>query len=144
MHPIQKIPKALITLTLIAFATLLVWVIIQGQSNSSRLPTATPSFQPPSTPTTIPAKGFVVNIPQKALWKNYVTVSIEAPPGTKCELVYVPPAGQTHQTTTTADTSGLCVWNWKIEETEGKGNGRLIFIIGHKSETHFIEIRSAF
>jgi hypothetical protein len=85
-----------------------------------------------------------VTIPQKALWRNYVTVSVEATPGTKCELTFVPPLGKTHQTDTTANASGLCVWNWKIDETEGKGNGRLIFTIDGISETHFLEIRSAF
>jgi hypothetical protein len=87
---------------------------------------------------------FTVNIPQKALMKNYVTVSAEAPPGTTCELIYVPPSGNIHQTETLADASGLCTWRWKVEESEGKGNGRLIFVIGETSETHFIEIRSSF
>ena len=76
--------------------------------------------------------------------KNYVTVSAEAPPGTKCELIYVPPSGATHQTDTIADASGQCVWKWKVEESEGKGDGRLIFTIGDISETHFIQIFSNF
>jgi hypothetical protein len=44
----------------------------------------------------------------------------------------------------TADSDGLCKWQWKIEEADGKGSGRLIFTIDGVSETHFIEVRSAF
>jgi hypothetical protein len=127
-------------MTFVAFSA---WAVLGGQSNSSRLLIA-PTAQLPSTPTIVPKAGFVVNIPQKALMKNYVTVTAEAPPGTKCELTYIPPSGNIHQTATIADTSGLCVWNWKVEDSEGKGNGRLIFTIGNISETHFIEIHSGF
>jgi hypothetical protein len=45
---------------------------------------------------------------------------------------------------TTADTSGLCEWRWKIDVAQGKGAGRLIFTINGVSETHFMEIRSNF
>jgi len=127
--------KFLITLLLLIFVTFSAWAVLRGQSKSS---------QPPITPTITPNPGFVLNIPQKALMKNYVTVSAEAPPGTKCELIYVPPSGATHQTDTIADASGQCVWKWKVEESEGKGDGRLIFTIGNSSETHFIEIHSGF
>jgi hypothetical protein len=127
--------KTLITLLLLIFVTFSAWAVLRERSKSS---------QPPIPPTITPNPGFVLNIPQKALMKNYVTVSAEAPLGTKCELIYVPPSGATHQTNTIADTSGLCVWKWKIEESEGKGDGRLIFTIGDISETHFIEIHSGF
>jgi hypothetical protein len=118
MNATRKIPKTLIALFLIAFTILLVWVIIRGQENSSRPPN-TPSSQPPASPTAVPLR-FKVNIPQKALWRNYVEVSVEATPGTKCELTFVPPAGKTHQIATMAGTNGLCVWNWKIEEADEK------------------------
>ena len=142
MSPTRKTPKILIALLLVTVVAFLAWAVLHGQSNSSSL--STPTVQSPSTSTVIPDTRFVVNIPQKALMKNYVTVSVEAPPRTKCKLTYIPPSGNIHQTDTTADTSGLCVWNWKVEESEGKGNGRLIFTIGGISETHFIEIRSNF
>ena len=127
--------KILITLLLLIFVTFSAWAVLRGQSHPA---------QPQNTPTVTPNPDFVLNIPQKALMKNYVTVSAEAPPGTKCELIYVPPSGATHQTDTTADASGLCVWKWKVEESEGKGDGRLIFTIGDISETHFIQIFSNF
>jgi hypothetical protein len=93
---------------------------------------------PASTPTAIPGKGFVVNNPQKALFKNYVTVSAEATPGTSCELTYIPPSGDISVMDTIANESGICSWRWKIDETKGKGMGWLIFTIGGMSETHFI------
>ena len=127
--------KTLITLLLLIFVIFSAWAVLRGQSHSS---------QPQNTPTITPNPGFVLNLPQKALMKNYVTVSAEAPPGTKCELIYIPPSGTTHKTDTIADADGLCVWKWKVEESEGKGDGRLIFTIGGISETHFIEIHSSF
>jgi hypothetical protein len=127
--------KTLLTLLALSFVTFSAWVVLRGQSNS---------FQPPSTPTVISDAGFVVNIPQKALIKNYVTVSAKASLGTNCKLTYIPPSGNVYQTHTIVDASGLCTWKWKVEESDGKGNGRLIFTIGNSSETHFIEIRSSF
>jgi len=125
--------KKLIVLLVTILTAFLAWTILREQPAS---------LQPPETPTDVP--GLVLNIPQKALWKNYVAVSAKTSPGTTCELMYVPPSGKTHQINTTADSSGLCVWKWKVDETEGKGNARLIFTIDGISETHFIEIRSAF
>ena len=142
MSPTRKLPKILLVLLVMTVVASLTWVL-RGQANSSQ-PVSTLTAKPPSTPTVIPDTNFAVNIPQKALWKNYVTVSAEAPPGTTCKLTYVPPSGNIHQTDTIADASGQCVWRWKVEESEGKGNGRLIFTIGEISETHFIEIRSSF
>jgi hypothetical protein len=104
----------------------------------------TTSTQMPSTPTAPRDRGIVVNIPQKALFKNYVAVSAEATPGTKCELTYISPSGDVSFMNTTANPSGICSWKWKIDETKGKGAGRLIFTIEGISETHFIEIRSSF
>jgi len=97
---------------------------------------------PPSTPTITPEPGFVVDIPQKAFLKNYVVVSAQAAPGTKCELMFVPASGEIQKMDAVADENGKCTWRWKLEESQGKGNGRLIFTIGGKSETHFIEIQS--
>lgn len=142
MSSTRKLQKILLALFVMTVVASLIWVL-RGQVNSSQ-PLNTLTVKTPSTPTDITDTGFVVNIPQKALWKNYVTVSAEASSGTKCGLIYIPPSGNIHQTDTIADTSGLCVWNWKIEEAEGKGNGRLIFTIEDISETHFMEIRSGF
>ena len=99
---------------------------------------------PQNTPTAAENKGFVVNIPQKAFFKNYVFVSVEASPGTSCELTYISPSGDLGHMDTTANTNGICSWRWKVDETKGKGDGRLIFTIEGISETHFIEIRSGF
>jgi len=87
---------------------------------------------------------FVVHIPQKALHRNMVTVSVETTPGTDCELSYISPSGDISKMDTKADAIGVCSWTWKVDETKGKGSGRLIFKIGGMSETHFIEIRSSF
>jgi hypothetical protein len=111
------------------------WVISQVQRNAP---------QPAITPTVTSDASFIVHIPQKALWKNYVTVAMEAPAGTTCRLTYIAPSGATRQTDTTAKANGVCEWRWKIEEAEGKGHGRLIFTIGENSETHFLEILSSF
>ena len=96
------------------------------------------------TPSVAPAADFVVDIPQKALLKNYVVISAQTAPGTNCELVFIPPSGEIQKMDAEADDNGRCVWRWKLEESLGKGHGRLIFTIGGKSETHFIEIRSNF
>jgi hypothetical protein len=127
--------KTLLALLMVAIVAFWGWAVLQKQ---------TVSFQPPSTPTVPPQKSLVVTIPQKALWRNYVEISVEANPGTTCELIYVPPSGQSHQSAATANSSGLCIWKWQIDTSDGKGNGRLIFTIDGISETHFIEIRSAF
>ena len=89
-------------------------------------------------------EGFKVTIPQKALHKNKVSVSVEAAPGTGCELTYISPSGAISYMDTAADTSGICSWTWKVDEAKGKGAGRLIFTIEGVSETHFIEIRANF
>jgi hypothetical protein len=128
--------KKIITIAIIVFLLVgFAWVISQVQRN---IP------QPASTPTATPDASFIVHIPQKALWKNYVTVAMEAPAGTSCRLTYIAPSGATRQTDTTAKVNGLCEWRWKIEEAEGKGHGRLIFTIGEFSQTHFLEILSSF
>ena len=84
---------------------------------------------PKNTPTIVDDKGFVVNVPQKALFNNYVSVSVEATPRTRCELTYISPSGDISQMDTIANTSGMCLWKWKVDETKGKGDGRLIFTI---------------
>jgi hypothetical protein len=89
-------------------------------------------------------EGFKVTIPQKALHKNKVSVSLEAAPGTACELTYISPSGDISYMEAAADTSGICSWTWKVDETKGRGAGRLIFTIEGVSETHFIEIRASF
>ena len=96
------------------------------------------------TPTVIPSANFVLDVPQKALWKNYVVVSAQATPGEGCVLLFIPPSGDSKEMTVVAGDDGYCRWRWKIEESYGKGDGRLIFTIGDKSETHFFEIRSSF
>jgi hypothetical protein len=131
----RKVPKSLLALFLTIFVAFVILVV-------SQFPARSPL--PASTPTAIPGKGFVVSIPQKALFKNYVTVSAEATKGTSCELTYIPPSGDISVMDTIANESGICSWRWKIDETKGKGMGRLIFTIGGMSETHFIEIRSSF
>jgi len=95
-------------------------------------------------PTDTPSVNFILQIPQKALWNNYVLVSAEATPGTTCDLLYIPPSGDSQEMPSVADAKGQCAWKWKIEASQGKGNGRLIFTINGKSETHFFEIRSSF
>lgn len=87
---------------------------------------------------------YKVTIPDKALIKNYLTVLLETTPGTICRLTFVPPSGDVREMETTADTNGLCEWRWKIEESDGKGHGRLIFTVNGVSDTHFIDIRSSF
>lgn len=67
-----------------------------------------------------PYGDFTVHIPQKALLKNYLTVSAEAATGTVCRLIYVPPSGEFLQMEATADLNGLCEWRWKIEEFTGQ------------------------
>ena len=89
-------------------------------------------------------EGFRVTIPQKALHKNKVTVSVEAATGTECELTYIAPSGDINKMEAVADTDGICSWTWRVDETKGKGSGRLIFTIEGISETHFIEIRTSF
>jgi hypothetical protein len=133
--PDKRIIKKLSAFFIVILGITFIWIVLSEQSNA---------LQTPATPTAIPGIGFVLQIPQKALWKNYVTVSAEANPGTICELLYVPPSGQAQQMDSLADATGKCIWRWKIDESHGKGNGRLIFTIDGKSETHFIEIRSSF
>lgn len=115
---------------------LLLW-FIRGEQRFFKQVIVSPTPSPEKT-------SFRLEIPQKALWRNYVTISAEAAPGTTCDLIFVTPTGQTMQMDSLADATGTCTWRWKVEESYGKGNGRLIFTIDGKSETHFIEIRSSF
>jgi len=131
----RRTPKILIALLLAIFVTCLIWIVLRVQTNSS---------QTLSLATVEPDTGFVIDIPQKALMKNYVRVSMEATPGKSCELTYIPPSGEIHQMNTVANESGQCEWRWKVEESEGKGDGRLIFTLDGKSETHFFQILSSF
>jgi hypothetical protein len=137
MSLIRKTP---VIFLVIAFSVFLAWAVLRKQPTP---PQPVPS-KPPNTAVAVPTKSFVVNLPDKALLRNYVEVSVHANPGTTCKLTYIPPAGQTRQTTAIADANGLCVWKWQIDASDGKGNARLIFTINGISETHFLEMRSSF
>jgi len=104
------------------------------------------SVQPPLTPT-LPSftdADYTVTIPDKALIKNYLSVSLETTPGTVCKLTFIPPSGDVREMETTADADSQCKWRWKIEETDGRGHARLIFTVNGVSDTHFIDIRPGF
>ena len=135
MRQMRNISKGKFVLLLIIALVLIILATFQSHK---KLP------NPPSSPTTLYGKGFLVQIPQKALFKNYVTVSVEVESGTSCELTLISPSGDISQMETTAGVNGLCIWKWKVDETKGKGNARLIFTIEGISETHFIEILSSF
>ena len=101
-------------------------------------------FPPTSTPLLFLDADYAVTIPDKALMKNYLTVSLETDPGTECKLTFIPPSGGVYKMDTVADADGVCEWRWKLEESYGKGHGRLIFTINGISDTHFIDIRAGF
>jgi hypothetical protein len=124
--------KSLVWLLLAGLVAFLMWTFLRREGQ-------VPQPESASTPTR-----FKLNIPQKALWRNYLFVSVEAAGGASCRLTYIPPSGNKKVMNVTADSSGLCEWQWKIEEADGKGNARLIFTIDGASETHFIEVRSSF
>jgi hypothetical protein len=130
----QKTKNLLLLLTVVALVVFSGWVSLQHKSTFSQLP---------ANPTATPVR-FNLNIPQKALWRNYLVVSAETVDEANCRLTYIPPSGNKKVMDVTADSDGLCKWQWKIEETDGKGPGRLVFTINGVSETHFIEIRSSF
>ena len=131
----RKVSKVLIVLLLTIFLAFIVVVVVRHQAGPSL---------PVSMSTATPEKHFVVDIPQKALFKNYVTVSVEAAAGTSCELTYIAPSGDTSVVDTIANENGICSWRWKIDEAQGRGMGRLIFTLEGMSETHFIEILPGF
>ena len=123
---------------LLVLVASLTWLSLREDTASPR-PTSVPTF----TPFT-PAPHFDVTIPQKGLLKNYLTVSVKADPGTNCKLTFIPHSGEILVMDAIADADGECVWRWKLEESYGKGHGRLIFTINGVSDTHFIEIHSGF
>ena len=135
MRPTPKFPNVPVIL-------LIILVIIFGALIG--LGCVNPYAGQSGTPTVPPETGFMLDIPQKALLKNYVVVSAQTTPGTICELVFIPPSGEIQKMEAVADGDGKCIWRWKLDESLGKGHGRLIFTIDGKSETHFIEIRSNF
>jgi hypothetical protein len=101
----------------------------------------------PSIAPTLPSfedADFAVTLPDKALIKNYLTVSLDTNPGTACKLTFIAPSGTSREMETIADAGGLCEWRWKLEESYGEGHGRLIFTINGVSDTHFINIRKGF
>lgn len=103
-----------------------------------------PESLPTSTPISFLDADYKVTIPDKALLQNYLTVSIETDPGTGCKLTFIAPSGGMHEMDRVADANGICEWRWKLEESYGKGHGRLIFTVNGVSDTHFIDIRSGF
>jgi hypothetical protein len=119
-----------------AILLLLTARVIQQERNSESLPT--------STPVLFLDADYAVNIPDKALIKNYLTVSLMTDPGTECKLTFIPPSGEMREMETVADANGVCEWRWKLEESYGKGHGRLIFTVNGVSDTHFIDIRAGF
>lgn len=100
--------------------------------------------QPTATPLVFIDADYAVTIPDKALIKNYLTVSLEADPDTVCKLTFIAPSGEMREMDTVADAGGVCEWRWKLEESYGKGHGRLIFTVNGVSDTHFIDIRAGF
>lgn len=129
---IPRILTILVIILLVIISTLIVMGGIKTYSKQINVPTAPLEA------------GFVLDIPQKALLKNYVVVAAQTTPGTNCELVFIPPSGEIQKMDAVADDHGRCIWRWKLDESFGKGYGRLILTIGEKSETHFFEIRSSF
>lgn len=136
MNPKRNILKIIILFLLALFIPFMAWSMLRGRSSKSE----------PSPPTAAqnPYGDFKVQIPDKALIKNYLTVSLETAPGTACKLTFIPPSGAVREMETTADANGFCEWRWKIEENDGRGHGRLIFTVNGVSDTHFIEIRPGF
>ncbi|GAB4496600.1 MAG: hypothetical protein OHK003_02240 [Anaerolineales bacterium] len=110
MKPGQTIVFFLFFSTIILLSAI---SVIHQKQASEALPTSTPLLF-------IDAE-FTVNIPDKALIKNYLTVSLETDPDTACKLTFIPPSGAVREMETIADTNGLCEWRWKIEETDGRG-----------------------
>jgi hypothetical protein len=131
----KTILKILFVLLILTLGISLIQIILGEEPYASKTPL---------TPTDTPQVSFNVDIPQKGLWQNYFYVLANAPPGTTCVLLYIPPAGESQEMSSVAYEDGQCKWRWKIEESQGKGNGRLIITIDGRSETHFFEIRSSF
>jgi hypothetical protein len=127
--------KLLALFLLVVLILYLAWTVFHDRESN---------FQTQFTPTPYPYADFTVHIPQKALLKNYVTVSVEAAPGTKCELTYIPSSGEIYEMDAAADASGLCEWRWKIDESDGAGDARLIFTVNGSSDTHFMQIFAGF
>lgn len=138
MSSSRKTLSFLFAILLLVLLVSLSWLSLREETTPLQ-PTSVPTF----TPFT-PAPNFDVTIPQKGLLKNYLTVSVKADPGTNCKLTFIPHSGEMLVMDTTANTDGECVWRWKLEESYGKGHGRLIFTINGVSDTHFIEILSNF
>jgi hypothetical protein len=137
MNPVKSSKRTLIVSLVLIFLALGIWGSIStGRSKPVQVTEIVPAGTPPPP--------FKVNIPDKALWKNYLHISVEAPAGTACRLTYIAPMGATQQLDETANESGLCEWRLKISEEEGKGHSRLIFTINGISETHFIDVRPNF
>ncbi len=105
MNSTSKAPRVLIALLVVTSVAFSAWMVLQGRSNYS---------QPPAIPTATPKAEFVLKYPSKTFWGNYVTASVEAPPGTDCKLTYMSPAGVMHEIVTTANDSGVCEGRWKI------------------------------
>lgn len=135
METIKKNAKALTIIFFTSvFAFSLIWVN-QTKPTTTNIPaTATPT-SPPNFEATIPSKG---------LLKNYVTVSVKAETGTRCNLIFIPASGEMLNMDTIADENGECVWRWKLEESYKKGTARLIFTINGVSQTRFLQILENF
>jgi hypothetical protein len=129
-------PKILFAVLLLMVASsFLSWAVLHTKSNRP---------QSVDIPAVAQAPHFETSIPQKALLNNYLTVSVKTAAGTKCKLTFITPSGETQTMDALADEKGECVWSWKLEESAGKGDGRLIFTIDGVSDTHFIQIFANF
>jgi hypothetical protein len=134
--PTKRKFRLVLFIFLPAILLLLTARVIHQERNRESLPTATLLL--------FLDADYAVTIPDKALIKNYLTVSLATDPGTKCKLTFIPPSGGMQEMDTVADADGVCEWRWKLEESYGKGHGRLIFTINGISDTHFIDIRAGF
>lgn len=130
----RRYSKFLLLAILAAFISFTAWTLLRGRENP----------QVSATPTISMYADFNVTIPSKAMLKNYLTVSVEAAPGTNCTLTFIPASGEMQVMETVANSEGECVWRWKLEESFGRGAARLIFTIDGLSDTHYIEIHNSF
>lgn len=137
MNSTQKTISVLLAIVLLFLLTSLTWLSFRAEQTPSQ------SVRPTFTPFT-PAPHFNVTIPSKGLLKNYMTVSVEAAPGTQCMLTFIPKSGEILVMDAAANSEGECVWRWKLEESYGRGAARLVFTIDGVSDTHFIEIHTSF
>ncbi len=100
---------------------------------------------PPPTPTPAPITLELLHLTTPIKCGQDATLQVRAAPDIQCHLSYETPAENPSQAKglgpTTADSQGVCTWNWHIQHNTSPGTGILTVQAASQTATYPIEIQ---